>query len=78
MRYVWQGVIIAISLQIHDVKIVANLHYVCQGMKIDLQTPKDSFKRQPSLSSWRSCIFQEQTTWKMGFKVETQISDCLY
>ena len=22
--------------------------------------------------------FQEQTTWKMGFKVETQISDCPY
>ena len=33
MHYVWQGVIIAISQQIHDVNIQANLHYVCQGTK---------------------------------------------
>ena len=31
MHYVWQGVIVAISRQIHNVKIMANLHYVCQG-----------------------------------------------
>ena len=30
-RYVWQGVIVAISLQICNIKIAANLHYVCQG-----------------------------------------------
>ena len=29
--YVWQGVIVAISWQICDIKIAANLHYVCQG-----------------------------------------------
>ena len=30
-HYVWQGVISMISQQIHDIKIVANSHYVCQG-----------------------------------------------
>ena len=31
MRYVWQGVIVAISRRIRDVKIAANSRYVCQG-----------------------------------------------
>ena len=31
MRYVWQGVVIAILWQICNVKIAANLFYVCQG-----------------------------------------------
>ena len=30
-RYVWQGVIAAISRRIRDVKIAANSRYVCQG-----------------------------------------------
>ena len=29
--YVWQGVIVAISRRIRDVKIAANSRYVCQG-----------------------------------------------
>ena len=33
MHYVWQGVIVAISRQIHDIKITSNSHYVCQGTK---------------------------------------------
>ena len=33
MHYVWQGVIVAISQQIRDIKIAVNLHYVCQGTK---------------------------------------------
>ena len=31
MRYVWQGVIVAISRRIRGVKIAANSRYVCQG-----------------------------------------------
>ena len=38
MRYVWQGVIVAISRRICDVKIMANLHYVCQGTKLCVLT----------------------------------------
>ena len=30
MHYVWQGVIVAISRRIRDVKIAANSRYVCQ------------------------------------------------
>ena len=41
-------------------------------------TQKTLSRDNPAFSSWRSCTFQEQTTWKMGFKVETQISDCPY
>ena len=40
--------------------------------------PKDSCKGQPIFSSWQSCVLQEQTTWKMAFKVETWIQDCPY
>ena len=36
MCYVWQGVVIAISGQICDVKIAVNLHYVYQGSKQSL------------------------------------------
>ena len=32
-RYVWQGVVVAISWWICDVKIAANLGYVCQDIK---------------------------------------------
>ena len=31
MGYMWQGVVVAISWQICNVKIVANSRYVCQG-----------------------------------------------
>ena len=31
MHYVWQGVIVMISRQICDIKIVVNSRYVCQG-----------------------------------------------
>ena len=31
MHYVWQGVVVVILQRIHDVKIAANSHYVCQG-----------------------------------------------
>ena len=33
MHYVWQGVIVAISRRIRDVKIAVNSSYVCQGTK---------------------------------------------
>ena len=31
MCYVWQGVIVAISRQIRNIKIAVNSRYVCQG-----------------------------------------------